>query len=121
MRSDEERDGTVSSALNAVADAAEETARESADLAQESRQASREMAGGTTARSAMESGRPQRIFHIAEATAKRLLAATGALRKAFVSQLRAEGTRVSTISRLFGVSHQRISALSRKQDAKDKA
>jgi ribosomal protein S11 len=111
---DPEPDGDpVQGALKAVADVAEDTAQASRELAEESRRASRERAQGAPVSSSMASGQFHRILRLGEEMAKGLLAATGALRRALVRQLAAEGVRVGKISRMFGVSHQRITTLRR--------
>jgi hypothetical protein len=107
----------VADALEAVAEAAETTARESRAIAEESRRVSAERAAGQTLRQAMAAGGPQRALGLAEQTTRRLLRTASQLRKALVHELTVEGAGVSAISRLFGVSHQRISMLLKRYEA----
>jgi hypothetical protein len=106
-------------ALNDVADAADASARDSRQLAKESRLASREHARGASVRKTVESGRPATIFGLAGRIAKLLLGTTGSLRRVMVHQASSEGERVSTMSRMLGVSHQRISTLMRARNGKN--
>jgi hypothetical protein len=105
---------TVSSALEAVTDAAEKTAEDGHELARQSRQVQAERAGGASVREMMAAGGPQRALNLAGSITRRLLAVTSRLRKVLVSELAADGAGVAAISRLFGVSHQRISVLLKK-------
>ncbi len=107
----------VADALEAVAEAAETTARESRVLAEESRRVSAERAAGQTVMQAMAAGGPQRALGLAEHMTRRLLRTASQLRKALVHELTTEGAGVSAISRLFGVSHQRISMLLKRYEA----
>jgi ABC-type taurine transport system substrate-binding protein len=111
-----EVDDPVRAALDAVTDVAEKTAQGSLELAEESRRASDDRAQGATVSAAMASGQLQRLFRGSEGMAKALLGTTAALRKVVVRELSAEGERVGHISRLFGVSHQRITTLLRGKD-----
>lgn len=101
----------VASALEAMAAVGDETAEDARELAQRSRRAGEERVAGATLSDSMATGRPQEILGLTEKMAKRLLASGSALRKALVSGLTKEGWGVSAVSRLFGVSHQRISTL----------
>ncbi|MGH9107709.1 MAG: hypothetical protein ACRDZX_18135 [Acidimicrobiales bacterium] len=113
-------DDPVAGTLDKVAETAEKAAKDSLELARESREASAERAQGATAGALMSSGRPQAIFRLAEVMARQLVAAASALRSVLVRQLAEEGEKVGTISRRFGVSHQRISTLLHKQGSKGK-
>jgi hypothetical protein len=108
----------VQAALSVVTDVGEKTAVEGRALAEESRRASHERADGATVTAIMVSGRFQRVLRLGEEMAKDLLGATSALRKVLVRQMNGEGERVASISRLFEVSHQRISTLLRAPSGK---
>jgi hypothetical protein len=104
----------VAGAFNAVADVGEMTARDAEELAKRSRLAGQERAAGASVRDGMVNGYPLEILALIETMAKRLVGAGAALRKALVQGLSQEGLGVSAVSRVFGVSHQRISALMQK-------
>lgn len=107
----------VAGAFDRIAEVGEETARDAEQISQLSREASKERSSGASITESLASGRPQEILSQVERTAKRLMVAGGTLRKALVSGLSREGMGVSAVSRLFGVSHQRISALMQKSRA----
>lgn len=104
----------VAEALKGITGVAEGAADDSLELAKESREAGAERSSGATVRELVASGRARQIFDLAEGSAKRLRSAASVLRGAMVRQLQSEGEGVSAISRLFGVSHQRISVLLRR-------
>lgn len=108
---DTEDGDPVLGALDVVATVGDETATSAKELADKSRAAGKERSGGATVGELMSRGRPQEILGLGETLAKRLLAAGSYLRKALVKGLANEGWGVGAISKLFGVSHQRISTL----------
>lgn len=110
----------VAGALNLVAKVGAETALRAQELVHQSQAASEERARGATVGDLMSSGHPQEILGQVEKMSKRLLSAGGSLRKALVKELTKEGKGVAAISRLFGVSHQRISALLKNSRPKKK-
>ena len=119
MKTVDNEDGDpIAGALQVVAAVGDETATSAQELAKQSRAASDERANGATAAELMSSGRPQEILSLGEKMSKRLLAAGSGLRRALVKGLTKEGWGVGRISKLFGVSHQRISALLDRKRAK---
>lgn len=108
----------VAGALNLVAAVGEEIAKDAKELAQQSRHASHQRAQGAPVADAMVSGVAQDVLGLVEKMAKRLLAAGATLRKALAQGLAKEGWGVAAISRRFGVSHQRVSAILKKANHK---
>lgn len=104
----------LQSAFEAVAEAGEATAGEARALAEHAHRAAEQRAQGATVVESMASGQPLEVLGLSERMAKRLLSKGAVLRKALMVALAREGTGVSAISRLFGVSHQRVSALLQK-------
>lgn len=104
-------DDPVAGALNLVTAAGEETAKGALELVAHSKAASEERSNGASVSDMMAGGHPQEILGSLERMAKHLLGTGAKLRKAMVKGLANEGWGVAKISRLFGVSHQRISAL----------
>jgi DNA-binding NarL/FixJ family response regulator len=108
--------GTLTDALNTVADAAEETARE------------QRRAAGIARRLAARRPRPadaeavpdvslHELLRLLSGGVRRLTAAAAQLRQGWVAALSADGVSIRQIARRLGVSHQRISALSRANQA----
>jgi hypothetical protein len=110
----------VAGAFNLVAKVGEETAQSARELAGHSRAASEDRSQGASVGDLMSAGHPQKILGEVEKMSKRLLSAGGNLRKVLVKELTKEGKGVAAISRLFGVSHQRISTLLRSSRQKKK-
>ena len=108
----------VASAFEAVAEAGEQAAKDAYRLAEQSRQAARQRADGATVAQAMAGGRPLEVLGLSERVAKGLMGAGAGLRKALMRGLADEGWGVSAISRFFGVSHQRVSALMQRSRSK---
>lgn len=110
----------VQAALDNMADAADRVVVQSRQLAHDSRLASEERAGGTPAGAAMSSGQWPRILQMSGEIARTVLSASAGLRRALVRQLHIEGFRTSSISRMFGVSHQRVTTLMREHGGRQR-
>jgi hypothetical protein len=103
-------------ALNEVADAAEDTAREQHQVAVTSRRLSRERAQGASWGEITDGVRPWTLLGLLGASVRRLSAVGKGLRRALAVALAAEGFTTRQIGERFGVSHQRVSSLLRQKN-----
>lgn len=102
-------------ALNEVADAADATAKEQRQAATTSRQLSRARQRGASWHEIANSDRPQMLLALLGASARRLVETAGDFRRALARALTREGLTTREIGQRFGVSHQRISSLLRRE------
>jgi hypothetical protein len=106
----------AAAALNELADAADDTAREQHEVAVASRRLSHERDRGASWREIADGGTLQRLLGHIGASARRLSAVGNGLRRALAVVLSAEGLTTRQIGERFGVSHQRVSSLLRQQN-----
>jgi hypothetical protein len=103
----------LSEALDAAADTADDTARTQRDLARSARGLARRRRRGLPAADGEFTTQITRLTEGLAGTAKRLAGAVLDLRRGWVTTLARDGNSIRAIGRLLGVSHQRVTALSR--------
>lgn len=113
MGGSDEGDAVVG-AFELVAEVGDQTAKQAGEMAERSREAVAQRAAGASVGDLMSNGAPQSVLSLVEKSSKALLGAGSVLRRSLAQGLAKEGWGVAAISRLFGVSHQRISALLQK-------
>jgi hypothetical protein len=101
----------VDIALDDLAQAVEDNATDERLLVGRIRRARRERAEGRSWRAILESEPDPGMLEVLGRVSSRLSGAGGALRRSLAVALRGEGTTISAVGRMFGVSHQRISKL----------
>lgn len=104
----------VRCALDELADALEENARDHKLMARRIRALHQARESGASWESILSKEQDQGTMQLLSQMLGRLSGASGALRKEMVYALRDEGVSVPTIARLFGVTHQRVSNLLRR-------
>lgn len=104
-------DQPMTSALEELADAADETAREQQRLASRARRMVQQHRRGWAWSAVLERERKPSAIELLTASARRLVQSGGRFRHALGRALAAEGLSTRQIARHFGVTHQRISAM----------
>ena len=112
----EEDPGGVLAAVEGLADAVEENAEDERLLARRLREIREGRAEGRTWLDLLGPDDRPSVLGLTGRIIGRLTDASGTLRRALARGLRLEGVTIATIAGLFGVSHQRISALLRRED-----
>lgn len=97
--------------LDSLADAVEQNARDERRLARRIRQLRVGRAAGRTWHDLVSGERQPGVLKLASRILNRLTEASGGLRRVLAHGLRLEGAGIAAIATLFGVSHQRVSAL----------
>ena len=106
-----EVDSEVVSALDNVAEAANDTATDCHRIAERARRLRDRYVTTGRMRTALEQERRPRLVEMVSAALSRLSLAGSRARRAQASTMRSEGAGPSEIARLFGVSRQRASAI----------
>lgn len=101
----------MSTALEEVAEVAEQTAQEQRRLARWARSLQRQRDRGGSWGSILEAERAAGIVQFLSHSAHRLVRATSRFREQLVAELVAEGWTRRQIGARLGVSHQRVSAM----------
>lgn len=101
----------VTSALEELARAADETAREQHRLARRARDMARQRGRGRAWSSILESEKHPGALEMLGASARRLASVGGQFRLALGRALTAEGRTTRQIAKELGVTHQRVSAM----------
>lgn len=101
----------MTGALEELADAADETAREQQRLARRARRMVRQRQSGWAWSAVLERERKPGAIELLTASARRLVESSGRFRHALGRALAAEGLSIRQIARHLGVTHQRISAM----------
>lgn len=104
----------VLAALDQLAEALEENARDQEILLERIGELHRARASGMSWEDILSKEEKLGTMQLLSRMLARLSAASGTLRKEMVDGLRDEGVSVPTIARLFGVTHQRVSNLLRR-------
>jgi hypothetical protein len=97
--------------LDGLADAVEENARDERRLARRIRRLRVGRAAGRTWHDLVTGERQPGVLTLASRILNRLTETSGGLRRVIAHGLRLEGATIAAIAALFGVSHQRVSAL----------
>ncbi len=97
--------------LDGLADAAEDSARDEQRLARRIRQLRAGRADGRSWRDLLSGDRGAGVLQLASRILNRVTECSGCLRRVLAAGLRSEGATMAAIAGLFGVSHQRVSAL----------
>jgi len=101
-------------ALDGLTEALEEIAREQRQLVQRIERLRRSRLTGMTWQDILSKEDAPGSMQLVSQMLARLSKASGTLRKELVDSLREEGTSIPAIARLFGVTHQRVSNLLRR-------
>jgi hypothetical protein len=102
--------------LDGLADAAEDNARDERRLARRIRQFRDGRAEGRSWHDLFSAERRPGVLQLTSRILKRLAEGSGSLRRVLANGLRMEGATMAAIAALFGVSHQRVSALLHRYD-----
>ena len=97
--------------LDGLADAVDDNARDERRLARSIRRLRVGRAAGRTWHDLISGEREPGVLKLAARILTRLTETSGSLRRVIASGLRLEGATIAAIAALFGVSHQRVSAL----------
>jgi Homeodomain-like domain len=108
------RDDTVA-ALNGVAEAAEATVCEQREVADTSRRLGRERERGASWVEIASGERARRLLNLLGMSARRVVESASTFRRALAVALAEGGLTTRQIAERFGVSHQRISSLLRRE------
>jgi hypothetical protein len=108
--------GGVLAAVDGLATAVEKNAQDERLLVRRLRELREGRAKGRTWLDLLTPDDRPGVLGLTSRIIGRLTDASGALRRALARGLRLEGATIATIAGLFGVSHQRISALLRRGD-----
>lgn len=100
-------------ALDSLAEAVEENARDERILARRIRQVRAGRAAGRSWHSLLDRDRGSALLEVPTRVMRRATEISGLLRRRLTTGLRAEGATIPAIADRFGVTHQRISALLR--------
>jgi hypothetical protein len=101
-------------ALDGLTEALEEIAREQRQLVQRVERLRQARLTGMTWQDILSKEDAPGSMQLVSQMLARLSKASGTLRKELVDSLREEGTSIPAIARLFGVTHQRVSNLLRR-------
>jgi predicted transcriptional regulator len=113
--SDQRNGAEADLALKEVADAAEVTAEEQREVAAVSKGLSQDRGRGASWSDLTRGERFHRLLDLLGASSRRLVEVAGSFRRVLVAVLAAEGLTTRKIGERFGISHQRISSLLRRQ------
>jgi len=111
----EGQDGELAT-LDDLSAAVDENVRDERLLGRRIRQLRAGRAEGRSWRELLAGERRPGALELATRILRRITEAGGTLRRALAQGLRAEGATIPAIAALFGVSHQRVSALLRRHD-----
>ena len=103
-------------ALDDLAVAVDENARDERLLARSIRRLKAGRAKGRSWNDLLDAEQRPGALELVSRILRRIMEASGSLRRAVARGLRLEGATIPAIAALFGVSHQRISALLRRSD-----
>jgi hypothetical protein len=103
-------------ALDSLAEIADENARDDRRLARGIRQLRAGRAKGRSWRDLLAGDRRPGVLVLVSRMLGRLTDASGRLRRVLAHGLHLEGATIAAIATLFGVSHQRVSALLHRHD-----
>lgn len=106
----------VVQAIDQLADAIEENARDERRLARRLRRLRAGRAAGRSWRRLLDSEPDPGTLMVVGRVLARMSGASGVLRRALAQAVRGEGETVAEIARRFGVSHQRVSTILRGAD-----
>jgi endonuclease YncB( thermonuclease family) len=98
-------------ALNQIAEAADETARDQQRVSRRARSMSRQRLLGWSWSKILERERQPGLLVLMDRSARRLHEVTGRFRTTLAQALVGEGFSTRQIAKIFGVTHQRISAM----------
>ncbi|HVX19901.1 MAG TPA: hypothetical protein VHB02_00980 [Acidimicrobiales bacterium] len=101
-------------ALDALSAALAELTREQRDLTDRIDRLRRSRQSGMAWQQILSDDDPPGTMQVVSQMLARMSKASGTLRKDLVDSLRAEGTSIPAIARMFGVTHQRVSNLLRR-------
>jgi hypothetical protein len=104
-------DQAMARALDEVAEAAEETALDQQRLARRARSMSRQRRLGSSWLHILQRERPPGLLVLIARSARRLHEVSGRFRPALAQALVDDGLSTRQVARMFGVTHQRISAM----------
>ena len=104
-------DQSMEGVLDEVAEAAEETALDQQRVARRARSMSRQCRLGWSWSQILQRERQPGILVLMARSARRLHEVNGRFRPALVGALVDEGLSIRRIAKMFGVTHQRISAM----------
>ena len=107
--------GSELAALDGLADTVEENARDERRLARRIRRLRTGRSEGRSWHELLAGDRTPGVLGLASRVVSRLTEASGNLRRVVAHGLRVEGATIAAIAALFGVSHQRVSALLRRR------
>ena len=114
-RADAVGDGATIDALDALAQALQEIARDQQLLEERLGELRRRRAEGGAWRDILAGEEPPGTMQVVSRMLATLAGASGTLRKELVDDLRREGASIPAIAKLFGVTHQRVSNLLRRR------
>lgn len=104
-------DQPTAGALNQIAEAADETVRDQQRVSRRARSMSRQRLLGWSWSQILERERQPGLLVLMDRSARRLHEVTGGFRTALCQALVDEGLSTRQIAKIFGVTHQRISAM----------
>lgn len=104
-------DQPTAGALHQIAEAADETARDQQRVSRRARSMSRQRLLGWSWSKILERERQPGLLVLMDRSARRLNEVTGRFRTALAQALVVEGFSTRQIAKIFGVTHQRISAM----------
>jgi len=113
----EERGEEVAGALDALSDAIERNSGDERMLLGRIHGLRRARSGGAGMTAALENEPSPGTMQLLGRILSRLMEASGTARRALAGSMRAEGTSIPAIARIFGVTHQRVSNILNKPTA----
>jgi hypothetical protein len=105
----DERGDDVVGALDALSEAIERNSEDEKQLQDRIRALREARRAGSDVTSALSLEQPPGTVQLLGRVLARLMDSSGQLRRALARTMRAEGTSIPAIARLFGVTHQRVS------------
>ena len=104
-------DQPTAGALNQIAEVADETARDQQRVSRRARSMSRQRLLGWSWSQILERERQPGLLVLMDRSARRLHEVTGRFRTALAQALVGEGFSTRQVAKIYGVTHQRISAM----------